>query len=346
MSKRRIGIVGLGFGAHLIDRSIVSGPGAPFFELGAVCDMHAAKADEFGRKYGVRAYHSLDALLADADIPVIGLFTGPNGRAGLLRKIIRAGRDVMTTKPFEVDPVAAADVLREAAESKRVLHLNSPCASLSDDWRQIMEWQRSYSLGRPLAARHEALYKRLQQADGSWYDDPALCPVAPVMRLGVYGLNDMVRLFGEADTIQVTQSRLFTGRPTPDLAMAMIRFKNGAIGETLDSWCLHPPRGDISLTVHFESGSVHREIVESAAHGGQPMVRLRIIPGDRRDGEPVETVLLDRQQASDAYQWDVFHRALDGEPVPDATPHALIVGAVKIIAAMARAGVSGRAEPV
>lgn len=344
MQKLKIGIVGLGFGRNMIEHHIVKGPGEPFFELGAVCDTDAARAEAAAAQYGVRAYRDLDALLADADVPVIGLFTGPVGRAGLLRRILAAGRDVMTTKPFETDAAAAAAVLEEAARLHRVLHLNSPCASMPDDLRQIAAWQKTYALGRPLAARHQCWYKNVEKADGSWYDDPSRCPAAPILRLGVYGLNDMVRLFGEADTVQVAQSRLFTGRPTPDLAMMMIRFRNGALAETLDGWCLRPPRAEVSLTVHFEAGTVVREGVLDADRNRR--VRLSLIPADSLDLLPVETVTLSRQQASDAYQWDVFHRAVHGEPVRDATPPEVIVNTVKIIEAMARAAASGRTESV
>ena len=344
MQKAKIGIVGLGFGRHMIENHILKGPGAPFFDLGAVCDADAARADDAAARYGVPAYRDLDALLADATVPVIGLFTGPVGRAGLLQRILAAGRDVMTTKPFETDAAAAAAVLAEAARLGRVLHLNSPCASLPDDLRQVEAWQKAYDLGRPLAARHQCWYKNVEKADGSWYDDPDRCPVAPILRLGVYGLNDMVRIFGEAETVQVAQSRLFTGRPTPDLAMMMIRFRNGALAETLDGWCLRPPRAEVSLTVYFEGGTVVREGVLDDRK--QCCVRLSVIPGDHPDLMPAETVTLPRQQASDAYQWDVFYRAILGEAVPDATPPEVIVGTVKIIEAMARAAKSGRAEAV
>jgi hypothetical protein len=50
-------------------------------------------------------------LIADPNIPVIGLYTGPVGRAALIHRIIEAGKDVMTTKPFELDSEAALAVM-------------------------------------------------------------------------------------------------------------------------------------------------------------------------------------------------------------------------------------------
>ena len=93
MKKIKIGIVGLNFGKAIAEQQIITGPGSEYFELAAVCDIDTEKCRELADKYRVRAYFTLDSLIADPEIPVIGLFTGPTGRAELIRKIIRAGKD-------------------------------------------------------------------------------------------------------------------------------------------------------------------------------------------------------------------------------------------------------------
>ena len=107
MKKIKIGIVGLNFGKAIIEHQILTGPGSEYFELAAVCDIDAEKCKKMADEYSVNAYFKLDDLIAVPEIPVIGLFTGPADRAELIRKIIRAGKDVMTTKPFELDSVSA-----------------------------------------------------------------------------------------------------------------------------------------------------------------------------------------------------------------------------------------------
>ncbi|HEX4141844.1 MAG TPA: Gfo/Idh/MocA family oxidoreductase, partial [Candidatus Methylacidiphilales bacterium] len=155
MKRISIAIVGLNFGRLIVDQ-IVRGPGQKYFQLAAVCDLDRAKAEAMAREHKCKAYASLDALLADPAIPAIGLFSGPVGRAALLRKIIRAGKDVMTTKPFEVDPAAALSVLREAKRRKRIIHLNSPAPLLSADMEQMARWRDEFDLGRPIGARAES----------------------------------------------------------------------------------------------------------------------------------------------------------------------------------------------
>src|SRR5207249_586670 len=97
MKRFKIGVVGMGFGKSMVERQIATGLGSRYFELAAVCDARPERVEPVAQQFGVKAYHDLDALLADQSIPAIGLFSGPVGRAALIRKIIRAGKDVMTT---------------------------------------------------------------------------------------------------------------------------------------------------------------------------------------------------------------------------------------------------------
>jgi predicted dehydrogenase len=349
MKKLNVGIVGLNFGVFIIDNMLLKGGGEPYFKLAAVCRRNKEKCDEVAEKYGVKAYCDIDDLLADDDIPVIIDMTGPIGRAQRIRRMVEAGKHVMTTKPFELDSKAAEDVLKRARELGRVVHLNSPVPSLSDDFKQLEAWREKYNLGRLIAARHECWYKSVEQADGSWYDDPEQCPAAPIFRLGIYGINDLVQLMGEPESVQITQSRIFTGRPTPDLAMMTLRFKNGCIAETLDGWCLQPPRGADSLVLYYEGGTVHRNPVLIGAAGFGDDAgnhKMCVVPAANENGAPAETVEFDHDQLSHCYQWEAFYKAIHGEPVEKETPDSVIVDGIKVIEAMKRAQNSGKTESV
>ena len=69
-------------------------------------NLNEEKVSTCAKKYQVKGTTRFEELLEDPAVPVIGLFTGPSRRADFVRKIIRAGKDVMTTKPFERDPQA------------------------------------------------------------------------------------------------------------------------------------------------------------------------------------------------------------------------------------------------
>ena len=336
MSKIKIGIVGLNFGKHII-KEIVEGPGREWLELAAVCDIEQAKAREHAQKHGVKAYFDIDALLADRDIPAIGLFTGPVGRADLIRRIVRAGKDVMTTKPFELDPAAGLAVLKEARGMGRVVHMNSPGPLLPPDLLQVNAWRAQHQLGRPVGCRLDVWVSYREKPDGSWYDDPEKCPAAPVFRLGIYLINDLVRLFGDATQVQILQSRIFTGRPTVDNAQLGILFRDGTIANIFASFCVKD--GDFyrnSMVLNFENGTIYRNCGPARHTGAGVHTELALIMAD---AENKRQLIAEAQVASGSgeYQWQAFHRAVRGEQFADEVTPEQVAAGLRVIQAMSRA---------
>jgi len=329
MDQLRIAIVGLRFGAHICDE-IAKTPG---LVLHGLCDLDAGLVARVGERHPrATAYASLDALLADPMIEAVGIFSGPNGRAGLIRRCLLAGKDVMTTKPFERDPVAAATVLIEARRLGRVVHLNSPCPGLADDIAAIQAFATGNDLGRPVQASFTTYNSYDEQADSSWYDDPQQCPAAPIFRLGIYGLHDLIDLLGEPAAISISQSRIRTGRPTADAAQMLVSFTNGAQGCLQANLCSGGGAGyPNSLSVLYERGAAWRN--PGFQVDGQAHTQLELVAGrDRR-----RSLVIPNSLNSGAYRWDRFLDAVRARQPNEATYDARIVSGVRVIAAMAAA---------
>ncbi|MGB8352482.1 MAG: Gfo/Idh/MocA family oxidoreductase [Chthoniobacteraceae bacterium] len=338
-----IGFVGLNFGGYIAD-TLISGPGGEFFNVAAVCDVDASKVPAFAIRRGVKAYTRLDQLLADEEIDVVALFTGPAGRADLIRSIIHAGKDVMTTKPFELDPIAARSVLEEAESLGRVIHLNSPPPEMPAYLRQIREWQQEFDLGQPIHCRGEVLISYREKADGRWLDDPASCPAAPIFRLGIYVINDIVRLFGRVSEVQVMTSRILTQRPTADNAQLSLYFENKALGTIYATFCVDNGQHHAhSLILHYERGTIYRNMLPVAYGKAEGTSRLLLTA--TRDHREVITRECELPEMCGSYQWETFHNAVVGQrsvvsPIDD------IVHSIEIVAAMARAEKSRKTEAV
>jgi predicted dehydrogenase len=335
MTKIPFAIVGLHFGAH-ITAELARG-GSDDIDLVAVCDMNAPLADEIAAKYGIRAFHSLDDLLADDTIPAIGLYTGPANRPDLIRKVAEAGKHIMTTKPLALDSNAAIEAIRFARDRGITVHLNSPSPTLAPEWRQIKEWQERYDLGRAVACRRDVWVRYQEKADGGWYDDPELCPVAPVFRLGIYLINDLVRFFGPADTVSVLQSRVFTGRPTADNAQFSILFADGSIASIFASFCVND--GDHyknSITLNFDNGTIYGNVGPYRnTDVGCNMALVKKV-----DDLRACVAKADICGSSGLYEWDTFAKAVRGETIEDLTPEEMVAG-IKIIEAMILAEKNG-----
>jgi len=335
-SRIKLALVGLNFGRHIIESQLIDGPGSKYIELVGICDLDAAKAKSFGEKYSVRVFESLDSILKSPEIEAVGLYTPPRGRAKLLDSIISSGKHVMTTKPFEDDPGAAMEVLMKARKLGKILHLNSPSPVPSEDIRQIFEWRGKYSLGQPIAARWETFARYFEKPDGSWMDDPAKCPVAPIFRLGIYGINDLLQLCGNPKEIHVMHSRIFTGRPTADNAQLSIRFENGCVSSILGSFCINNgnPYSN-NLIIHFENGTVTRAITSAEFFGktkDKTVLTLQTVKG--KDEKVMETVFIDRSAVSGGYQWDNFHKAVRGGKLENEISPDLIVNSIRVLNAM------------
>lgn len=344
IQRVKIGIIGLNFGRWIIE-DLNKSPAKDYFELAAVCDRDEAKARDFGTRLGVKAYTSIQQLLEDGDIPVVGLFTGPVGRAELLRTIIQAGKDVMTTKPFELDPPAARKILEEADDLGRVIQLNSPSPMPRQHLLKINEWRKEHDLGAPVSCYGEVLASYREKPDGTWYDDPELCPTAPIFRLGIYLINDLVHLFGGVQSVQVTSSRLFTERPTPDNAQLGLLFKNKAIGNIYATFCVDDgqPYAN-SLILHFERGTIHHNI-RPVSEVGKSNSTSRLTLVTKKSSEKILVEDCDLPSIGHGYQWELFHAAVTRtQEIP--TPVDDIVQGVEVISAMIRAQRSGGTETV
>jgi len=339
MKKVGIAIVGLNFGRHIINQ-IVDGEASEYIELKAVCDIDEEKAKEFSAKYSVPYYTDIDELLKEESILAIGLYTGPSGRASLLEKIIDAGKDVMTTKPFELDCDAALAVLRKADKLGRVIHLNSPGPCLADDLSLVFSWAEKHDLGQAVACQMNVWVRYNEKPDGSWLDDPKRCPVAPVFRLGIYLINDLVSMFGEAEKVTVVSSRLFTGRPTPDQGQLTILFKSGLIATIFASFCIedgdHYQNG---MTLNYERGTIYRNVgPQRLKKAGDSKAELYLVMGNPHEPERrkiVETTIV--TGVSGQYQWKNFVRAVNGERDGEVTTPEKVVAGLRIIEAMAEA---------
>jgi predicted dehydrogenase len=336
VTKIRLALVGLRFGAN-IGRALRDNA---WIELVAVCDRDLARGRQIAEELGVPLV-SWEEILQDPAIEAVGLFTGPVQRAPLLSRLVAAGKHIMTTKPFEVDLAAAQSVLEKAHKSGVVLHLNSPAPKSPADLARILAWQEEFNLGTPVAFQAGTWASYHEKSDGSWYDSVEICGAAPLLRLGIYFFNDFVRLAGDPDRIHVVHSRIRTGRPTADQALASISFKQGAIGSIFASFCIEDGnayRDEIIL--NYQNGTIRRWL---ETQDGKPRAVTELKLPNRK--EVLRSVFPPDDRVG-SYQWEAFFRAIRGLETTDRNYPARILGGLALLDAAGRSFRSGSAEAV
>ena len=338
----RVGLLGLNFGAG-IARQMAGG--IPGLDLRAVCDLDDEKSQRIGLELGVKAYNQFDAMLEDPEIEAIALFTGPSGRAQLISHIIKSNRHVLTTKPFELDASEADRVLDEAKSRGMIIHLNSPGPRPAEDVLAIQNLAQKHDLGLPVGFRAETWTRYQEKANGTWYDDPLACSVAPILRLGIYFLNDFASLFGTPSEVHVMQSRIFTERPTSDHAQISIAYENGALGFVFASFCIEDgqPFRD-HITLNYQRGTIRRWIErqdpERDLSGDTAVVELQ-----KRGAPPIQIRTAPGAFAG-WYQWDAFWKAIrSGLPMSDQEVRNIKFG-VNLLDAMRVSATTGKPAPV
>lgn len=97
-------------------------------QLVAVCDVVREKADAAAAKHGVKAYYSLEDMLANEELDVVDVTTGgyENGSWHFepTMEALDAGKAVLCEKPLSNDIEEAREMVRFAAENRLYLGCN------------------------------------------------------------------------------------------------------------------------------------------------------------------------------------------------------------------------------
>lgn len=328
MERIKVAVVGLNFGEWVIENELLHGGGKDYFEMTAVCDLNQEKADMLAERYHVASYHDVDAMLEDREIEAVVLITGPYNRAKLIHRLLDAGKPVMTTKPFDTSARETLEVLERAKSLHIPVFMNSPSPIAGDELRQIEKWLGKYRLGRLIGYRAATYCSYREKADGSWYDDPALCPAAPITRLGIYLLNDLCRFVSPVEKVQVLESSLFTERPTADNAQLSILHEDGCIGSIYASFCIEDLQYyRCSYELHYEKGSIYKNIGPMESEDIELEICVNV--DGRRELERSRV-----KKDGAGYQWDNFHKAIRGIDIGPVIEPEKVATAIRILELM------------
>ncbi|NLL83649.1 MAG: Gfo/Idh/MocA family oxidoreductase [Lentisphaerae bacterium] len=121
----RVAVVGMGGIGNTHSRAYKANPLA---KLVAVCDVVKEKADKAATDHGVKAYYSLQDMLANEEIDIVDVSTGgyENGSWHFdpTMEALDAGKHVLCEKPLSNDIDESREMVRYAAERQLYLGCN------------------------------------------------------------------------------------------------------------------------------------------------------------------------------------------------------------------------------
>lgn len=289
-SARRVGIIGVGFGAQVH----VPGFRSEGWEVAAICSRTRDKAQKAASESGIEGvYTDPLELIARSDLAAVSIITPPGAHHALAMAALRAGRHVLCEKPFALDAGQGREMLAAAEKARRT-------AMVAHEFRHTP--QRAYikqlldegHIGKFRICTIELFLDRYvtreprpftwlaRKADGGGL----------LGALGSHYIDALRHWFGELATVSGTLSVL---RPdlvdskgkrvraeTDDTFTMTLTFRNGGMATMIASFATTPTRG-AKIVVMGDRGTLIAE-----QPGPNPMEDGIVIAS--RDGEPLHVL--------------------------------------------------------
>lgn len=253
MKKIRVGVIGCGKVGHCHARAYRALPGC---ELAACCNHNLARAEEFGRAYGIPAFDSVREMIEKADIGAVSVCTPHPAHAAPAVEAARAGAHILVEKPL-------ATTLGDCDEILGAVRASGVAGGVVSQRRfypQAARVKRAIEdgkIGRPILGTvtmlgwRDMTYYASDPWRGSWEKEGGgvLVNQAPhQLDLLLWYMGEVKELYGLWDTFN------HPGLEVDDTAVAVLRFQSGALGSILVSNSQNPALYG-NVHVHGERGA-------------------------------------------------------------------------------------------
>jgi scyllo-inositol 2-dehydrogenase (NADP+) len=195
----RAGLIGFGLAGQAFHAPVIRG--VQGMELACILERHTDNAKK--RYPEVRVARTLDEMLSDKSLDLIVVGTPNDTHFSYTKACLEAGRHVVVDKPFTPTMAEAEQLVRLAAERKRLLTVY-----------QDRRWDGAFLTVKKLIAsgalgsvkEYEARFDRfrLDAKPGAWREQADFPAAGVLWDLGPHLLDGAMVLFGEPQTISAT----------------------------------------------------------------------------------------------------------------------------------------------
>src|SRR5215469_10506867 len=287
--KLRFGIVGCGVIGPVHAEAIASLPDA---ELISVVDIKPEQAQELADTFRVKPYTQLQHMLDNEPVDVV-IICAPSGLHGELAcQVMRTGRHVIVEKPMEITREAIDEMLRVQQETGVKLAVISQ-HRFDEATLQVHDLVEQKAFGRLILGNAIVPWWRSQEYydSGDWRGTWKLDGGGVLMNQSIHSIDLLQWLMGPVKSVVGYTDTLVHRMETEDVAVAILRFSNGALGTIAATTGAYPGVatrveifGDTGSAV-IENDSLSylhlaRDDKESVSSYGTP-------PQERKKGEDV-----------------------------------------------------------
>ncbi len=245
-----VGIIGLGM---IADTHAVAISESSKCKLIGVYDSLETKAKDFAKKYGCKAFSSLDAFLSSPEIDIVTIATPSGMHLEPALKAIDNKKNLLIEKPIEITYERASEIIKRAKEQS-VLVAGVFQSRFLDSSLAVKKAVEEGRLGRiVLADAYVKWYRSQEYYDlGAWRGTWDIDGGGALMNQSIHAVDLLAWLIGKVRKVSAFTATLAHERiEVEDTATSVIQFDNGAIGViegTTGAWPGSPKRIEIRGT--------------------------------------------------------------------------------------------------
>lgn len=251
----RVGMIGAGAIANSHCSGVNSHSQA---KVTAVADMSKERTDALAEAFKIeKTYTQWEKLVADPDIDAVAVALPNALHAPVSLAALKAGKHVILDKPFALNAVEAASVLKAAKKARKVfmLGMNQRYGNGAQSLHEIV---KRGDLGEVFHAKAYWMRRTGSPKFGTWFCRKDLAGGGCMLDIGVHALDMCLFVMNNFKPVSVS-GKVYTkfgnrgigeggwgksdrGKKifdVDDSAFALVKFANGATLELNASWVLH-----------------------------------------------------------------------------------------------------------
>lgn len=251
----RFGLIGCGRiakrHAELLGRGQIGGAG-----LAAVCDVRADRAQDFGARFDVPWFTDMDQMMRTADPDVVSVLTPSGDHAAHTIRLAAYGKPIVVEKPLALT-LGDADAMIRACDQHgcklfvvKQNRFNVPVMKL----REALEAGR---FGRLVMGTVRVRWCRRQDYydqdpwRGTWAQDGGV-----LANQASHHVDLLEWMMGDVDSVVAKARTALVDIEAEDSAVALVRFRNGALGVIEATTATRPTDLEGSISILGERGTV------------------------------------------------------------------------------------------
>jgi predicted dehydrogenase len=251
-NKIRWGVLGSGGIARrrTIPEGMVAAGNA---ELVSVYDINAKANEEVAAQFGARAAGSIEELLA-SDIQAVYIATPANLHCEQVLACAKAKKHVLCEKPLGMT-VKETQKMIDACKKAKVQLGTAFMMRFVAQHQAVRQLIKDGKLGKPVYARAQ-LSCWYPPIKGAWRQDTKQGGGGSLMDMGGHCIDLLEMFFGPVKSVSCIIRNSVHKYKSEDSAVAMLEFKNGAIGTVDTFFCIPDNSSKNILELYGSKGSI------------------------------------------------------------------------------------------